>query len=284
LALPLLLLLPSHPAAAQSFPAANAYVPLPCGNGPMVDAANDTPNASGPLDLVGIPTAPAGFHAADAQFLYLRMRVAGTPMQGARLIADAWGYELDLDGDLTTYELLISASGTEPSDQVAIFRHPSTVTPNRPADPAALPPAFTYPFSTHGHVIDAGSSLGGGTDVFIDLAVPWTDLAQVGVQRTTPVYVWAGSSTMVNDLNLDLACVGGAGAQLSGIGVGRTTPDPASSGGGGGGDGGVGGTGPRTLEGGPGCSMAARPDAAFGGLTLALIAFFVRRLSRGLRR
>ena len=104
LALPLVLLL-SRPAAAQTFPGANAYVALPCGGGPMVDAAGDTPNATGALDLVGTAAQPAGFHAADAQFLYLRMRIAADPTQGARLQPNAWGYELDLDGVRTTYEL-----------------------------------------------------------------------------------------------------------------------------------------------------------------------------------
>jgi MYXO-CTERM domain-containing protein len=273
--LALLLLALARPSAAQSFPSAGAYVPLPCGNGPMTDPANDTPNATGALDLVGTAPLPAGFHAADAQFLFLRMRVAGNPLQGARLLPDAWGYELDLDGDVTTYELLISVSGTGMSDQVAIFRHPTTQVPNDPADPSAVPPAFTYPFATHAQVSAASSSLGGGTDFFIDVAVPWTDLGTLGVQRNTPVYVWAGSSTVANALDLDLACVSGAGGQLGSIGVGLTAPDPAAAPGGGV-DGGVGGTGPRTLEGGPGCSVGGA--AADGGFALALIALLgIRR-------
>jgi MYXO-CTERM domain-containing protein len=276
-----ILLALAGPAAAQSFPAPAAWVPLTCGNGPMIDAANDTPGATGPLDLVGTTVSPAGFHAADAQFLYLRMRVAGDPRQGARLMPNAWGYEFDLDGNLSTYELLISVSGIGNTDQVAIFRHPTTMTPNSAADPAQLPPAFTYPASTHAQVMTAGTSLGGGTDFLIDLAVPWTDLAAVGVQRDTPVYVWAGSSTVANALDLDLACVGGAGAQLSTIGVGLTTPDPAATPGGGV-DGGTGGTGPRTLEGGPGCSVGGAAGNAW--LALAVLALVGLRRRRSLFR
>lgn len=248
----LTLLASVRPAAAQTFPMTNQYVALTCGNGPMVDATGDTPNATGPLDVVGTAAAPAGFHAADAQFLYLRLRVAGNPVQGARLQANAWGFELDLDGDRSTYELLFSASGTGATDEVSIFRHPTTVTANSPADPAQLPPAFSYTFATHGQVVAAG-----GGDSFIDLALPFADLATLGVQRSTPVYIWAGTSTVANALDLDLACFGGAGAQLTAIDVGLTAPDPAAVGGT---DGGVppdGGTGPRTLEGGPGCSMSS---------------------------
>jgi hypothetical protein len=267
-----------RPATAQNFPGAGAYVPLTCGNGPMVDAANDTPGATGALDLVGTPPLPAGFHAADAQFLFMRMRVADTPIKGARLQPNAWGYEFNLDGTRSTYQVLVSVSGTGATDEVGIYRHPSAMRPNDPADPAALPPAFTYPFATNAQVAAAGSSLGGGTDFFIDLAVPWSDLATVGLMRNTQTYVWAGSSTVPNALNLDLACFGGAGGTLSGIPVGPTTPDP-NAGGGGGGTGG--GGGPRTLEGGPGCAVAGNASPGFGWLALAIVALL--RCRRDLR-
>ncbi|HEX9102994.1 MAG TPA: hypothetical protein VF997_12365, partial [Polyangia bacterium] len=146
-------------AAAQTFPAAGAFVPLTCGAGPMVDALNDTPGATGALDLVGTNPFPAGFHAADAQFLYLRMRVAGSPLVGNNMLqSDAWGFEFDLDGDRTTYELLISVSGTNNTSQVAIYRHPTTAMANNPADPALVPAAFSYPFATHGRAIAADST------------------------------------------------------------------------------------------------------------------------------
>jgi MYXO-CTERM domain-containing protein len=257
---------------AQTFPAASAYVPLSCGANPMVDALGDTPNAAGPLDLVGTNAFPAGFHAADAQFLYLRMRLAATPLTGNMLQANAWGFEFDLDGDRTTYELLITASGLSNPSQVAIYRHPTTVTIDDPADPAEVPPASADPFASHGRVTVADSTLSGAPDAFLELAVSWTELAAAGVQRDTPVYVWAGSSTVANALDLDLACFSGAGGHLSGIDVGRTTPDPSAGGGGGGtGGGGGGGTGPRTLEGGLGCSVAAHAAAPSSSAALALV-------------
>jgi hypothetical protein len=248
-------------ANAQTFPNANQYTALPCGGGPMTDPTGDTPGATGGLDLVGTNPSPAGFHAADANFLYLRLRLAGTPISGARLLPNGWGYELDLDGNPTTYELMISVSGTGATDQVAIFRHPTTTTPDDPAEQAVLPAAFTYPATTHSQVVVANTALGGGTDMFLDLAVPWTDLATVGVQRDTRIRVWAGSSTLANALNLDLACFSGAGGHFSMIDVDVIAPDPAVVIGGP--DGGTGGTGPRTLEGGLGCGLggAASPTA-----------------------
>ena len=273
-------------ASAQTFPADGAYVPFRCGAMPMTDAAGDTPNATGALDLVGTNASPVAFHAADAQFVYLRLRVAATPLAGGALVAGAWGYEIDLDGDRRTYEVLISVSG----NAVGIYRHPTTAVLDDPADPAVTPPAFSYAFATHAASSAAGSAIGGGNDAFLDIAVPWSDLASVGIARDTPVYVWVGTSTMADRLDLDLACFGGAGGHLSGIDVGVTTPDPNASGGGtggtgGGGAGGNGGNGGRTLEGGLGCTVSPL-GAALPSLFLLLVvvaAIGVRRYFRSSR-
>jgi hypothetical protein len=197
---------------------------------------------------------------------------------GARLAADAWGYELNLDGTRRTYQLLFSISGLGNQDQVAIFRHTMVTTPGDPADPADLPPAFTYAASTHGQVGAAGSSLGGGQDFFIDMALPWSDLLTVGAARNTPVSIWAGSSTVANALDLDLACFSGTGATLGGIDVGVTTPDPAA--GGGGGPGG----GARTLEGGPGCAVGGPVLGGNGGVATVWLLLAVARARRRSRR
>jgi MYXO-CTERM domain-containing protein len=262
-------------ASAQTFPAQSAFVPFTCGGAPMTDPLNDTPNATGPLDLVGTNAFPAGFHAADAQFLYLRMRLAATPLAAGKLVADGWGFEFDTDGDRSTYEVIISASGITANDTVAVFRHPTAAVLDDPADPAMTPAAFSYPFATHGRALAADSTLSGATDAFLDIAVPWTDLANVGITPATPVYVWAGSSTVANALNLDLACFAGAGGHFSGIDVGRTTPDPnggagGTGGTGGGGAGGTGGTGGRTLEGGLGCSVSPA-SGALGSVALVVL-------------
>jgi hypothetical protein len=247
-------------ARAQTFPTAqSAWTPLPCGAGVMVDATNDTPGATGALDLVGTSAAPAGYHAADANFLYLRLRLAADPRQGAALQPNAWGWELDLDNNNSTYELLLSVSGIAGANEVAIYRHTGG-TPNDPADPAQAPPLFTYPVNTHAEVVAAGSTLGGGQDFFLDIALPWSDLTTALVARNGGVRFWAGSSTVANALDLDLACFGGAG--------------------------GTGGTGPRTLEGGPGCSVAdggrALSVAGSGALAcFVLFALWLRRRARG---
>jgi MYXO-CTERM domain-containing protein len=132
-------------------------------------------------------------------------------------------------------------------------------------------------------VVDAGPSLfGGGNDSFLDLAVPWSDLAGVGLTPTTVVTLWAASSTNPDRLDGDFACHDGAGGSaiptLSGSGSAPITANPTGSpppvgGAGPGADGGggnlIGGSG---IEGGPGCNCALGDGASVPGSGLLLVA------------
>jgi hypothetical protein len=86
-------------AHAATFPSDASYVPLRCGGGVMTDPLGDEPPALAERDLVGDSNAPAGLRASDAQFLYLRIRVA----PGGTVHPFAWGIAFDLDGDRSTY-------------------------------------------------------------------------------------------------------------------------------------------------------------------------------------
>src|SRR6185369_11392954 len=97
--------LAAAPARAQSFPAVLA--PLYCQRGHMTDGYRDQSGAVDERDIVGTADRPAGFRAVDAQFLYLRLRLDGSPDRGNALSPFAWGFELSTDGDPTDYEILI---------------------------------------------------------------------------------------------------------------------------------------------------------------------------------
>jgi MYXO-CTERM domain-containing protein len=290
----LLATLAGTPARGQSVPAFPAtFAPLYCGRGFMIDGYRDQSGAVDDRDLVGTVVAPAGFRAVDDQFLYLRLRLDGSPTQGNRLTQFAWGVELSTDGDPTDYEILIGVDGA--SETVRLYTNTVTTVPDSPTDPADQL-VMSYPFATNGRLVDAGASLfGGGNDTFLDWAVPWSDLAGLGLDRGTLVHLWAASSTNPDRLNGDFACHDGSAGgapSLSGSAPGQIAPDPGRGPGpvggpdgtGGGADGGGNVLGGSGIEGGPGCDCAVPDGPAPRLATLALVVLLGAALVRVRRR
>ncbi len=259
-------------AAAQTFPQDGQWSPLPCGAAVMTDGYRDQAGAFSERDIVGVDAAPAGYRAFDANFLYLRMRLDQDPAPAATPRPFSWGFEFDLDGVPSTYELLIALNGTPAV--VAVYRNTTTTLPNDPADPADLPALATFPFATHGRsVVAAGTMNGADPDYFLDLAIPWSALSGVGFTAATTVRVWAATSTNDNLLNGDFACHDGAGGapMLTVIptrviaidpAVVPVLPDLGAP---------VDAAGPIVIEGGPGCSLAATGSATGLSLLAALL-------------
>jgi MYXO-CTERM domain-containing protein len=254
-------------ARAQSFPA--TFAPLYCQRGFMIDGYRDQSGAIDDRDIVGTAQQPAGFRAVDGQFLYFRLRLDGSPVQGNGLTQFAWGFEVSTDGDPTDYEILIAVDGA--ANTVTLYSNTVTTVADSPADPADQL-IMTYPFAQNGRVVDAGASIfgGGGNDSFIDMAVPWSDLAGLGLDAATVVNIWAASSANADRLNGDFAChdAGGTGGipSLSGSTPAPIAADPGRSPGPAGGPGGnsdgggnlLGGSG---IEGGPGCDCGVAGGA-----------------------
>lgn len=255
-------------ARGQAFPA--TFAPLYCQRGFMVDGYRDQAGANDDRDVVGTSGDPAGFRAVDPDFLYFRLRLDESPMQGNGLTQFAWGIELSTDGDPTNYEILIAVDGA--GETVNLYQNSVTTVPDSPADPADQL-IMTYPFSQYGRVVDAGPSLfGAGNDTFLDMAVPWSDLAGLGLDPGTLVTIWAASSTNPDRLNGDFACHDGGGAgntpPLSQNTPAPLAPDPTRSPGpvggpSGGSDGGGGNQlGDSGIEGGPGCDCRVEGSGA----------------------
>jgi hypothetical protein len=269
--------LPTTARAQVAFPAEAAWLPLRCGGAPMSDGFQDQAGAIDERDIVGDAAAPAGLRAADATNLYLRLRLELDPAPGGAVRPFAWGMEFDLDGDRSTYEVLVAVEGIAgAAGTVAVYRNGATTLRGDPADPADQPAAATFPFAMNARVLTApGSNYGGDADYFLDFAVPWSALTPLGLGRTTPTYVWAGTSSVANGLNGDLACHNGATGvpTLDATASDATTGDPTMDPGGGGGGGGTG-----RLEGGGGCAAggsAGSPRAALG--LIGLLALRRRR-------
>jgi len=214
-------------ALAQSFPPDSAFVPLHCGDAVMTDRYQDESGAIDERDIVGDSDHAAGYRAVDAQFLYLRMRLDADSIPGGTIRPFAWGMEIDIDGDRTDYEILGLVDGV--SGNVLLYRNSTTTLPNDPTDPADTPAVATYPASSHARSSTAaGTSNGANPDFFITIALPWADLGPLGLDRDTPVVVWAASSSSSNTLNGDFACHDGATGEptLSGTGSDHTVLDP----------------------------------------------------------
>ena len=288
-------------AAAQSFPPERSWRPFYCGGDVMTDAVGDEPDAVDERDVVGDVREPAGLRAADDVFLYLRLRLDRDPITGAVLTPFTWGMEFDVDLDPTTYEVLVLADGV--AGEVNLFENTVIDIDNDPTDPADEPPVATYAVedASQSSATDADSDFGGTDDRFLDIAVPWDDLAPLGIAPETSIAVWAASSSSQNSLDGDFACHdGGAGApSLDGIASDRTVADPdLDSDGDGFSDaeeiaegsdpadpddvpdqGGPAGPGEPRLEGGGGCSAGG--GAADGSAALALLALLALALATG---
>lgn len=268
----------THAAPPVAFPPDADWIPFHCGAAPMTDPQGDDAMFLLDLDVVGDAQDPAGLRVADPNYLYLRIRLDADPAPGGTLGSAAWGYEFDLDNDPATYELLLIVDGiTAGGPTVAMYANTATTMPDSPADPATTPPLATYPFATNARSIAApGATLGGTPDFFLDFAVPWTDLVANGVDHTTRVHVWAGSSNMANDLDGDIACHDGTtGAPtLDGTASMPEPADPAGSGAGSGGGGGGGSGSGAELVGGDGCQAGG---SSSGVVALIVLAFVLAR-------
>jgi MYXO-CTERM domain-containing protein len=265
--------LASTAASAAPFPADTSYVPLRCNGNVMTDVVADAPPALRERDVVGDTAAAAGLRAADNQFLYLRIRLDEDPAPAAAVAPFSWGMEFDLDGTLTTYELLIAVDGIAgAAGTVSVFTNQTTTLPNDPADPADQPAVATFTFAAGARSIATTTTNGGTPDFFIDIQIPWTTLTPLGLARTTPTYVWAGSSTAADRLNGDLACHDGRNGapQLDATASDPTTGDPTRD---------PNLTGDLHLEGGGGCAVGSR-SAGGAALWIAVALYGLRRRRR----
>jgi uncharacterized protein (TIGR03382 family) len=270
-------------AAPPTFPADTSFHPLHCHGRRMYDPAGDQPAGASPdRDIVGDGLTPAGLRAADDTNLYLRIRINQAPNTGTTIHPYAWGMAFDLDNDRTNYELLITVDGiSATTGNVSIYSNAAITTANSPVDPADLPAKATIAFADAARLVTTPSKFSDNADTFIDLAIPWTTLRPLGLDRGTHTHVWAGTSSVANALDGDLACfTGNAGLTLDGADPSDTTGDPTMDPTGDGGDDGTGADpgdpgdggvdpGSLRLEGGSGCQTSA-PGALGLGLLVAL--------------
>jgi len=153
------------------------------------------------LDMVGDKAAaPAVFVSSDVDYLYFRMRVAGSPYHSGgvnRLYAGLWACLLDIDQEAQTFELLSGLDGTQVPNTVILYENTSTALPDDITDPAEVPVTLSDATTNWSYSL-AGSTLGGTGDYFIDWQVNWIDLATAGFTNTMPFRLVCGTGTSVS--------------------------------------------------------------------------------------
>ena len=146
-------------------------------------------------NIVGDSTHPGLYYAEDTNYGYFRMRLVGSPLSAAScstmadVVPFGWGVLFDYDGDVTAYEagIFIDGTGNSANKGVKLGYLSRANATNSPSDPSTS--YKVYSDGTNGNatacsLIDVRSATDTsgtsptwyGTDVFLTIAVPKTDL------------------------------------------------------------------------------------------------------------
>ncbi len=139
------------------------------------DAVGDGEESGDHLDLVGeqCGDTPTAYWVTGSDLLYLRIRLAGSPIDDDALLAGAWGALIDLDGTTSRDDALLILDGTSGLLQLWINSMPAMGWQDTAEDLAI---SWKAPFDNdQARITEAGTSVGGGSDHFLDLAVPSAD-------------------------------------------------------------------------------------------------------------
>ena len=152
---------------AQTF--SQTYGAATCNGGALASDPVGDENPSR-IDAVGNDTYAAAFYANDSSFYYMRQRLAGDPTGPAGYASHAWSWGIDTDGnEANGFELVASLEGVS-----------ELVTLSSAGSGASL---WSESTSTHANATVAGSSVGGGTDWFLTIAVPLQEIERQRCER-----------------------------------------------------------------------------------------------------
>ena len=199
-------------AAVLAWPDDSAWQPLEliggsCDKAPLLswDAAGDGVLDEAYLDLVGeeCGDTPAALWAYDSDWLYLRVRLAESPVDDVPR-SGAWGVLIDLQDFASRDDAVLLLDGD--ADEIQLWFN-SAPSPGWNDTAETFLASWSDPFGNdQARVSDAGSSVGGGSDVFLDLAVPsdsFMDILNLGKTDTIGLFVatgQGGQARLANDL------------------------------------------------------------------------------------
>jgi Bacterial Ig domain len=214
-----------------------AFSPFLCSGPSAGDVAGDPVTGGEFRDIVGDATHPAFYRAADADFVFFRMRLDADPRKpgsATELQPSSWDVLVDTDGDLSTYEYMLTADGNLPGGTGVQWVRNSVKEPGNPMDPAFDDKrndlvADLVPASDYWAVKEAadGSAFGGNPDYFITLVIPKSILVASGLDLTKKFVVWAGTNAQTYSLNSDFGCYVGIPPTLGDAGNEPGTLEPS---------------------------------------------------------
>ncbi len=206
--------LATAPQGAINVPPDSAFYPYRCTGANAGDTAGDPVTGNRERDLVGDTFFPAFYRAADATDVFFRMRIDINPLKnnGVDLQVSSWDVLVDTDGNLNTYEFMLTADGNMAGTKVRWVRN-SIQEPNNPRDPANDNPAtdmladFT-PATDYYSVKLAtdGSNFKGDPDYFVTVRIPKATLRMAGLNLNNSFVVWGGTNAQNYSLNADFGC------------------------------------------------------------------------------
>lgn len=206
-------------AQVTSWPADDAWQPATRGGEPLYDANTD---AQDEREVVGDPGLPSAFYAADADYLYFRLRIDLDPRESESplgLRPFGWAVEFDIDDDLSAWEVLSIVNGIHSPDDVDVQGNTVQKFPGDPNDDAEVALPVRAPVGDWARVVPADSDFNGTPDFFVDWVAVREDLRQVGwsdgvgdgAPPPTVTRFIFGTSTNAKAISTDIVGATGAG-------------------------------------------------------------------------
>jgi hypothetical protein len=200
-------------AQVTSWPADDAWQPATREGEPLFDSNTD---AQDEREVVGDPGLPSAFYAADADYLYFRLRIDIDPRERESplgLRPFGWAVEFDIDDDLSDWEVLSIVNGIHTPDDVDVQGNTVQKFPGDPNDDSEVALPVRKPVGDWARVVPAGSDLNGTPDYFVDWVAAREDLRQVGwsdgvgdgAPPPTVTRFIFGTSTNAKAISTDLA-------------------------------------------------------------------------------
>ncbi len=189
------------PSAALAWPGTSDWEPLTDGGVPMGDHEEDgNPGDEDAWDIVGDSGDAAASWYVDDTNLYLQLRVSTDPAPGGAYTSGCWGFMLETDGSVNTYEHLLAYSGV--TDTLQLY-HNDDDEGGFETSPALVSSYSGASKSSNARSLWAKTTFGSQDDYFVELALSLAELSKHGALEPTTGFAVAGGTSGPKDWNCD---------------------------------------------------------------------------------